>query len=289
MANVKVYYPESFNILSNLFNKNLNNYIIYNELDFKKNPSLFNRETLVDNFFIVGNFEKFNKVSLRGNFLEMGPCVTYNEILQIGKKNIPSLFYEFISKFNDKIYLNSINLANGFYYKNTVFDIYPLLLSLDAQIEFKNILTKKTYVFSAYNLNRAEYIANRSTILVTKFKFPMMNLWNRSFYHKIFFNTLSFDILEEADIIFICILLNIKRDIISDFLLKIFYDDKVIVIKDFQVLLLNKSLPLSFSEIENSLKMLDKNIRDFKNFNIGERNLKLIKNFYLDILMSFNF
>lgn len=36
MANVKVYYPESFNILSNLFNKNLNNYIIYNELDFKK-------------------------------------------------------------------------------------------------------------------------------------------------------------------------------------------------------------------------------------------------------------
>ncbi|MCD2390944.1 xanthine dehydrogenase family protein subunit M, partial [Borreliella burgdorferi] len=42
-------------------------------------------------------------------------------------------------------------------------------------------------------------------------------------------------------------------------------------------------------EIENSLKMLDKNIRDSKNFNIGERNLKLIKNFYLDILMSFNF
>ncbi|WP_301409752.1 xanthine dehydrogenase family protein subunit M [Borreliella tanukii] len=289
MVNVKVYYPESFNILANLFNKNLNNYIIYNELDFKKNPNLFNKETHIDNFFLVGNFEKFNKVSLRGNFLEMGPCVTYNEILQIGKQNIPSLLYEFISKFNDKIYLNSINLANGFYYKNTIFDIYPLLLSLDAQIEFKNVLTKKTYVFSAYNLNRVEYIANRSIVLVTKFKFPMMNLWNRSFYHKIFFNTSSFDILEETDIIFICILLNIKRDVINDFLLKIFYDDKVIVIKDFQILLLNKSLPLSFSEIENSLKMLDKNIRDSKNFNIGERNLKLIKNFYLDILMSFSF
>lgn len=95
--------------------------------------------------------------------------------------------------------------------------------------------------------------------------------------------------LEETDVIFICILSNIKRDVINDFLLKIFYDDKMIVIKDFQVLLLNKSLPLSFSEIENSLKMLDKNIRDSKNFNIGERNLKLIKNFYLDILMNLNF
>ncbi|EEF82762.1 conserved hypothetical protein [Borreliella burgdorferi WI91-23] len=53
MANVKVYYPESFNILSNLFNKNLNNYIIYNELDFKKNPDLFNRETPIDNFLLL--------------------------------------------------------------------------------------------------------------------------------------------------------------------------------------------------------------------------------------------
>ncbi len=77
----------------------------------------------------------------------MGPCVTYNEILKIGKKNIPSLFYEFISKFNDKIYLNSINLANGFYYKNTIFDIYPLLLSLDAQIEFKNVFNQKNLCF----------------------------------------------------------------------------------------------------------------------------------------------
>ncbi len=53
MANVKVYYPENFNILSNLFNKNLNNYIIYNELDFKKNPNLFNRETPINNFLLL--------------------------------------------------------------------------------------------------------------------------------------------------------------------------------------------------------------------------------------------
>ncbi|WP_445436042.1 xanthine dehydrogenase family protein subunit M [Candidatus Borreliella tachyglossi] len=287
MSGTKVYYPESFNALISLFRKEASNYIIYNELDFHKNFEIFKEREVSSNFFLINNFERLRKVFLKSNFLEMGPCVTYDEILQFGERNIPRLFYEFISKLNDKIYLNSINIANGFYYKNTVFDLYPLLLSLDAQLEFKNILTKKTYTLNAYSINRDDYIQNRNTLFLTKLKFPITNLWNKSFYSKVFVDTFSFDILEEVDIIFICVLLNIKRDIISDFLMKIFYDDKVITLRDFQVLLLGKSLPFSLFEIEDSLKMLDKNIRDAKNFSLGERNLKIVKNFYFDILVNF--
>ncbi|AAX17880.1 consevred protein [Borrelia turicatae] len=287
MRGVKVYYPENFNTLVNLFKEDSNNYIVYNEIDFHKNAEIFMKNEISDNFFIINNFERFNKVSLKSNFLEMGPCVTYDTILQFGERNIPRLFYEFISRLNDRIYLNSINIANGFYYKNTVFDLYPLLLSLDAQLEFKNILTKKTYTYNAYSINRDDYIQSRHTLFLSKLKFPITNLWNKSFCSRIFVDTFSFDILEEANIIFICVLLNIKRDIISDFLMKIFYNDKVITLRDFQVLLLNKSLPLSLIEIEDSLKMLDKNIRDVKNFSLGERSLRLIKNFYFDILSSF--
>ena len=101
---------------------------------------------------------------------------------------------------------------------------------------------------------------------MTKLKFPITNLWNKSFYGKVFVDIFSFEMLADANIIFICVLLNVKRDIITDFLMKIFYDDKVITLRDSQVLLLNKSLPLSIFEIEDSLKMLDKNIRDVKNF-----------------------
>ncbi|BDU62770.1 consevred protein [Candidatus Borrelia fainii] len=284
---MKVYYPENFNTLVNLFNEDSNNYIVYNEIDFHKNAEIFMKNEISDNFFIINNFERFNKVFLKSNFLEMGPCVTYDTILQFGERNIPRLFYEFISKLNDRIYLNSINIANGFYYKNTVFDLYPLLLSLDAQLEFKNILTKKTYTYNAYSINRDDYIQNRHTLFLSKLKFPITNLWNKSFCSRIFVDTFSFDILKEANIIFICVLLNIKRDIISDFLMKIFYNDKVITLRDFQVLLLSKSLPLSLVEIEESLKMLDKNIKDVKNFSLRERSLKLIKNFYFDILSSF--
>ncbi|AHH08532.1 xanthine dehydrogenase family protein subunit M [Borrelia anserina] len=287
MSDVKVYYPESFTALVSLFNEDLNNYVIYNEIDFHKNLEIFMKNEINNNFFIINNFERFNKVSLKSNFLEMGPCVTYDAILQFGERNIPRLFYEFISKLNDRIYLNSINIANGFYYKNTVFDLYPLLLSLDAQLEFKNILTKKTYTYNAYSINRDDYIQSRHTLFLSKLKFPITNLWNKSFYSKIFVDTFSFEILEEVNIVFICVLLNVKRDIISDFIMKIFYNDKVITLRDLQVLLLNKSLPLSLVEIEDSIKMLDKHIRDVKNFNLGERSLRLIKNFYFDILFSF--
>ncbi|AAX17062.1 consevred protein [Borrelia hermsii] len=287
MSGVKVYYPENFNALVSLFKEDSNSYIVYNEIDFHKNAAIFMKNDISDNFFIINNFERFNKVSLKSNFLEMGPCVTYDAILQFGERNIPRLFYEFISRLNDRIYLNSINIANGFYYKNTVFDLYPLLLSLDAQLEFKNILTKKTYTYNAYSINRDDYIQSRHTLFLNKLKFPITNLWNKSFYSKIFVDTFSSDILEEVNIIFICVLLNVKRDIISDFLMKIFYNDKVITLRDSQVLLLNKSLPLSLVEIEDSLKMLDRNMRDVKNFNFGERSLRLIKNFYFDILFNF--
>ncbi|AHH12577.1 Hypothetical protein BHO_0059500 [Borrelia hermsii YBT] len=287
MNGVKVYYPENFNALVSLFKEDSNSYIVYNEIDFHKNAAIFMKNDISDNFFIINNFERFNKVSLKSNFLEMGPCVTYDAILQFGERNIPRLFYEFISRLNDRIYLNSINIANGFYYKNTVFDLYPLLLSLDAQLEFKNILTKKTYTYNAYSINRDDYIQSRHTLFLNKLKFPITNLWNKSFYSRIFVDTFSSDILEEVNIIFICVLLNVKRDIISDFLMKIFYNDKVITLRDSQVLLLNKSLPLSLVEIEDSLKMLDRNMRDVKNFNLGERSLRLIKNFYFDILFNF--
>ncbi|AHH14057.1 consevred protein [Borrelia hermsii] len=287
MSGVKVYYPENFNALVSLFKEDSNSYIVYNEIDFHKNAAIFMKNDISDNFFIINNFERFNKVFLKSNFLEMGPCVTYDAILQFGERNIPRLFYEFISKLNDRIYLNSINIANGFYYKNTVFDLYPLLLSLDAQLEFKNILTKKTCTYNAYSINRDDYIQNRHTLFLNKLKFPITNLWNKSFYSSIFVDTFSSNILEEVNIIFICVLLNVKRDIISDFLMKIFYNDKVITLRDSQVLLLNKSLPLSLVEIEDSLKMLDRNIRDVKNFNLGERSLRLIKNFYFDILFNF--
>ncbi|ETZ18701.1 hypothetical protein BDCR2A_00674 [Borrelia duttonii CR2A] len=188
---------------------------------------------------------------------------------------------------NDRICLNSINIANGFYYKNTIFDLYPLLLSLDAQIEFKNILTKKNYTYNAYSINRDDYIQNRHVLFLSKLKFPITNLWNKSFCSRIFDYTFSFNFLDEINIIFICVLLNVKRNIISDFLMKIFYNDKVITLRDFQVLLLNKTLPLSLVEIEDSLRMLDKSIRDVKNFSLEERSLKLIKNFYFDILFNF--
>ncbi|WP_024653482.1 FAD binding domain-containing protein [Borrelia persica] len=286
MSSMKVYYPENFNALVSLFQQSANNYIIYNEIDFHKNPEIFMKSDS-DNFFIINNFERFDKIFLRSNFLEIGPCVTYDSVLQFGERNIPRLFYEFISMFNDRICLNSINIANGFYYKNTVFDLYPLLLSLDAQIEFKNILTKKNYTYNAYSINRDDYIQNRHTLFLSKVKFPITNLWNKSFYSRIFDSVFSFNFLEEVNIIFICVLLNVKRDVISDFLMKIFYNDKVITLRDFQVLLLNKSLPLSLVEIEDSLKMLDKNIRDVKNFSLEERSLRLIKNFYFDILFNF--
>ncbi|WP_052456023.1 hypothetical protein, partial [Borrelia crocidurae] len=226
----------------------------------------------------LNNKEKFNKIFLRSNFLEIGPCVTYDAILQFGEKNIPRLFYEFISMLNDRICLNSINIANGFYYKNTIFDLYPLLLSLDAQIEFKNILTKKNYTYNAYSINRDDYIQNRHVLFLSKLKFPITNLWNKSFCSRIFDYTFSFNFLDEINIIFICVLLNVKRNIISDFLMKIFYNDKVITLRDFQVLLLNKTLPLSLIEIEDSLRMLDKSIRDVKNFSLEERSLKHLSN-----------
>ncbi|AFI31343.1 consevred protein [Borrelia crocidurae] len=286
MSSVKVYYPENFNALVSFFQEGSKNYIIYNEIDFHKNSEIFMKNDS-DSFFIINNFEKFNKIFLRSNFLEIGPCVTYDAILQFGEKNIPRLFYEFISMLNDRICLNSINIANGFYYKNTIFDLYPLLLSLDAQIEFKNILTKKNYTYNAYSINRDDYIQNRHVLFLSKLKFPITNLWNKSFCSRIFDYTFSFNFLDEINIIFICVLLNVKRNIISDFLMKIFYNDKVITLRDFQVLLLNKTLPLSLIEIEDSLRMLDKSIRDVKNFSLEERSLKLIKNFYFDILFNF--
>ncbi|AJA58693.1 consevred protein [Borrelia miyamotoi] len=287
MSCVRVYYPENFNALVSLFKRDLDNYIVYNEIDFHKNSEVFIKKEISGDFFVINNFEKFNKVSLKSNFLEMGPCITYDAILQFGERNIPRLFYEFISRLSDRIYLSSINIANGFYYKNTVFDLYPLLLSLDAHLEFKSILTKKTYTYNAYSINRDDYIQSRNTLFLSKLKFPITNVWNKSFYSRIFVDSFSFDILEEVNIIFVCVLLNVKRGIISDFLMKIFYNDKVITLRDFQVLLINKSLPLSVFEIEDSLKMLDKNIRDAKIFSLGERSLRLIKNFYFDILSNF--
>ncbi|QFP41797.1 xanthine dehydrogenase family protein subunit M [Borrelia miyamotoi] len=287
MSCVRVYYPENFNALVSLFKSDLENYIVYNEIDFHKNSEVFMKKEISGDFFVINNFEKFNKVSLKSNFLEMGPCITYDAILQFGERNIPRLFYEFISRLSDRIYLSSINIANGFYYKNTVFDLYPLLLSLDAHLEFKSILTKKTYTYNAYNINRDDYIQSRNTLFLSKLKFPITNVWNKSFYSRIFVDSFSFDVLEEVDIIFVCVLLNVKRDIISDFLMKIFYNDKVITLRDFQVLLINKSLPLSVFEIEDSIKMLDKNIRDAKIFSLGERSLRLIKNFYFDMLSNF--
>ncbi|UGQ16228.1 xanthine dehydrogenase family protein subunit M [Borrelia sp. RT5S] len=287
MSGIRVYYPENFNSLVGLFDRELSNYIVYNEIDFHKNIEIFKEKDKASNFFLVNNFERFKKVSLKSNFLEIGPCVTYNEILKFGERNIPRLFYELIAKLDDKIYLNSVNIANGFYYKNTVFDLHPLFLSLDAQLEFRDVLTRKTYTYSAYSVNRDDYIQRRNTLFLTKLKFPITNLWNKSFYGRVFVDTFSFEMLENVNVIFICVLLNIKRDVISDFLIKIFYDDKVITLRDSQVLLLNKSLPLSISEIEDSLKMLDKNVRDAKNCSFGERDLKLIKSFYFDILVSF--
>ncbi|ETZ18700.1 hypothetical protein BDCR2A_00673 [Borrelia duttonii CR2A] len=85
MSSVKVYYPENFNALVSLFQEGSKNYIIYNEIDFHKNSEIFMKNDS-DSFFIINNFEKFNKIFLRSNFLEIGPCVTYDAILQFGRK-----------------------------------------------------------------------------------------------------------------------------------------------------------------------------------------------------------
>ena len=174
-------------------------------------------------------------------YLEFGPCVTLNTILQIGKKNIPEVLYEAVRTIGNPGIRSIATLGGNIAAKGQRLSTFAPLLALDTQLEIRT-------AFDAFWIPMSRYFSNtgreqhKSAEFISRIRIPT-ETWDISNYTRISRSgiitgtTAGFAFLAKS-----------QKNILAD--IRIAYAGKFFFRKrEFENLMIGRSLPLSEKDI----------------------------------------
>ena len=173
-------------------------------------------------------------------YLEFGPCVTLNTILQIGKKNIPEVLYEAVRTIGNPGIRSIATLGGNIAAKGQRLSTFAPLLALDTQLEIRT-------AFDAFWIPMSRYFSNtgreqhKNAEFISRIRIPT-ETW--------IFRTIRESAVRESlrNNSGLCVLAKSQKNILAD--IRIAYAGKFFFRKrEFENLMIGRSLPLSEKDI----------------------------------------
>ncbi len=212
----------------------------------------------------IGNIDELKEVNRTERFIEFGASVTFNQMLELGKKRLPSPLFEAISTCATHTIANTATIGGNICYLKHKLSLYSPLLALDASLELRSSSeTRHISLSKFYGLDKGFFL--------TKIRVPVYN-WQTIIYKKIgrsFLNGASFTFLADSS----------KGALLDD--LRIAYaGDIVFRSRELENTLIGSRLPLTNKEIFNLLEKASKMFEDA----MKNKNDKIQKDQFMNLL-----
>ncbi|MGI5061216.1 FAD-binding protein [Treponema denticola] len=180
-------------------------------------------------------------ISKTERYFEFGAAVTLNEILDLGKKNIPPSLYYSIEKIANNAIRSLATIGGNIATANPLSGTFLPMLALDAKLEIRTAENIEWVPFAKY-IDKSYAERREEKYIISRIRIPN-ETWTKSFYTRI--GTPGYIGSDTASFLFLIL---IQKNILSDMRL-FFASDELIRNKEFDNLLLGRTLPLSQSDV----------------------------------------
>lgn len=194
----------------------------------------------------INKVVELKEITKTERYFEFGAAVTLNEILNLGKKNVPPVLYSAIEKISNNS-LRSIatiggNIARG----NLLAGLFLPMLALDAKLELRTANEVEWIPFARY-IDESYTQKRDNPHVITRIRIPNES-WTKNFYARL--GLYGYIYTDTASFLF---LVRVQKNILTEMRL-LFASEKLIREKEFDNLLLGKILPLNQRDIEPILE-----------------------------------
>lgn len=121
------------------FPQNLEN--IFYHIKSEQNLQIYGSHTgpdpLEQNSIFIRSIEELHYLNRTERFIDIGAAATLFDILQLGKKRIPTFFYEAVSSVANPFIRNIATIGGNICMKTHPATLFAPMLALDAQFEFR--------------------------------------------------------------------------------------------------------------------------------------------------------
>lgn len=180
-------------------------------------------------------------ISKTERYFEFGGAVTLNEILDLGKKNIPPSLYLSIEKIANNAIRSLATIGGNIASADPLSGTFLPMLALDAKLEIRTADDIEWIPFAKY-IDKIYAEKRERQFVITRIRIPN-ETWTKSFYMRL--GSVGSIGRDSASFLF---LLLVQKNVLSDMRL-FFASDKLIRNKEFDNLLLGRNLPLSQAEV----------------------------------------
>lgn len=189
------------------------------------------------NIIALNSIPQLHQIHKTDRYIDFGSCVTLEEILSRGKKHVPSILYDALEKTANMAIRSIATIGGNIALKNPFAASYIPLIALDAQCE---VCTAKDILWMPFSKYVSEARDGSSVIVRIRIK---DDEWSYYRYKKV----KNGAYMDEIPIFLF--LAKLQKNILLDVRI-LFADKNLIREKEFDNLLLGRSLPLKKEDIE---------------------------------------
>lgn len=195
-----------------------------------------NEINIGENVVALSSIPQLHNIHKTDRYIDFGSCVTLDEILSRGKKHVPSILYDALEKTANMAIRSIATIGGNLALKNPFAACYIPLIALDAQCE---VCTEKELFWMPVS----KYVSNDKDYgVITRIRIKD-DEWSYYRYKKI----KNGQYMDEIPIFLF--LAKLQKNILFDVRL-LFADKSLIREKEFDNLLLGRTLPLPKEDIE---------------------------------------
>ncbi len=184
----------------------------------------------------ITKIPELREISKTERYFEFGAAVTLNEILNLGKKNVPPVLYSAIEKISNNSLRSLGTIGGNIAEANCLSGTFLPLLALDAKLEIRTADETEWVPFAKY-IDTSYNEKKRLPYVITKIRLPNES-WTKSFYARL--GMYGYIYSDTASFLF---LIRIQKNILSEMRL-LFSSEKLVREKEFDNLLLGRIVPL---------------------------------------------
>ena len=189
------------------------------------------------NIVALNSIPQLNQIHKTDRYIDFGSCITLDEILSRGRKHVPSILYDALEKTANMAIRSIATIGGNLALKNPFAASYIPLIALDAQCE---ICTEKELFWMPVSKYVSDSKDNNSVITRIRIK---DDEWSYYRYKK----TKDGQYMDEIPIFLF--LTKLQKNTLLDVRL-LFADKSLIREKEFDNLLLGRTIPLKKEDIE---------------------------------------
>ncbi len=229
-------------------------YILKNIADVKPiagATGFINKQTdniidLPENVLDLNSLKELKLITKTERYFEFGSLVDLNSILELGQRSMSKILYDAIRKIGNHSVRNLATIGGNIATANPVAGLFLPLLALDAKLELKTATETEWVPFARYIDESFDEERNKKFV-ITRIRIPN-ETWTNSVFTRI--GEDGYIGKDSASFLFS---IRLNKNILSDMRL-LFASKSLIREKEFDNLLLGRSLPLSERDVVTILQ-----------------------------------